>query len=94
MALLKHNSMALNALDMTIGAAKLKKSLKTESGKAVKAKLTALKAVMVKSDDFAKHKGILAVRRKQQGKTCVPRPCRVEGLQAIPHKDYGSQHRR
>ena len=68
LAFVKHNPTTPNALHMMIGAAKLKKSLATESGKVVKASLGSLKKVMAKSEGFAKHKAQLAARRKQQQK--------------------------
>ena len=53
-------------LDASLAAAKLKKSLATESGKAVKASLKKLQQVVAKSDGFGKYKARLAVKRKQQ----------------------------
>jgi hypothetical protein len=68
MAYLKQNRKAPHFLEMTMAAVKLKKSLPTESGKAVKAGLGSLKNVMAKSDGFAKHKTQLAAKRQQRRK--------------------------
>jgi hypothetical protein len=63
---LKSDSTTPILLDASLAAAKLKKSLSTESGKVVKVGLEELQQVVAKSGHFAKYKARLVAIRKQQ----------------------------